>query len=243
MAGVFAGHMEKIKSKQMSLTDKQMDLTCRQMDLICGQVDFSGGIKNIIFDFGGVLVDLDKERCLQSFERLGVDARGFLGQYVQSGIFSRIETGKATEREFFDAVRDMSGRMSLSDGQISSAWNDFLVDVPRERLECLVRLKEKYRLLLLSNTNVIHWRFSEENFFSKDGHSASYYFEKLFLSFEMGLAKPDTEIFRRAVAESGVVPEETLFIDDSADNCSAARSAGVNTFHSVSGGDWMKLFP
>lgn len=100
------------------------------------------GIKNIIFDFGGVIVDLDKERCLQSFEKLGIDARGCLGQYVQGGIFSRIETGTASVSEFFDALRDMSGRKDLDDGRLAAAWNSFLVGIPRERLDCIGRLKE-----------------------------------------------------------------------------------------------------
>lgn len=100
------------------------------------------GIKNIIFDFGGVIVDLDKERCLQSFEKLGIDACGCLGQYVQGGIFSRIETGTATVSEFFDALRDMSGRKDLDDGRLAAAWNSFLVGIPRERLDCIGRLKE-----------------------------------------------------------------------------------------------------
>ena len=126
------------------------------------------GIKNIIFDFGGVIVDLDKERCLQSFEKLGIDARGFLGQYVQGGIFSRIETGTATVSEFFDALREMSGRKDLDDGRLAAAWNSFLVGIPRERLDCIGRLKEKYRLFLLSNTNEIHWHYSVEDFFIAD---------------------------------------------------------------------------
>lgn len=200
------------------------------------------GIKNIIFDFGGVIVDLDKERCLQSFEKLGIDARSCLGQYVQGGIFSRIETGTASVSEFFDALRDMSGRKDLDDGRLAAAWNSFLVGIPRERLDCIGRLKEKYRLFLLSNTNEIHWHYSVEDFFTCAGHTVDYYFNRIFLSYEMGLAKPDKAIFLRAVEESGVNPEETLFIDDSADNCAAARGAGLHAFHSESPGDWMKIF-
>lgn len=200
------------------------------------------GIKNIIFDFGGVIVDLDKERCLQSFEKLGIDARGCLGQYVQGGIFSRIETGTASVSEFFDALRDMSGRKDLDDGRLAAAWNSFLVGIPRERLDCIGRLKEKYRLFLLSNTNEIHWHYSVEDFFTCAGHTVDYYFNRIFLSYEMGLAKPDKAIFLRAVEESGVNPEETLFIDDSLDNCTAASSTGLRVYHSERGGDWLELF-
>lgn len=200
------------------------------------------GIKNIIFDFGGVIVDLDKERCLQSFELLGIDAHGFLGQYVQGGIFSRIETGQATVHEFFDSLRSMSGRGNLDDAQLSRAWNDFLVGIPVERLNCIENLKGRYRLMLLSNTNEIHWRYATENFFTCAGHTVDYYFEKMFLSYEMGLAKPDKRIFMRAVEEAGVNPAETLFIDDSADNCAAAEVTGLHAFRSVGQGDWLELF-
>lgn len=105
------------------------------------------GIKNIVFDFGGVLVDLDRERCIESFERLGVNVRDALGQYVQSGVFSGIETGEIDTEEFCDALRQISGRPDIRDRKITDAWNEFLVGIPSERLECLASLKDKYKAL------------------------------------------------------------------------------------------------
>lgn len=200
------------------------------------------GVKNIMFDFGGVIIDLDKERCLLSFGRLGVDVDGCLGQYVQGGIFSRMERGEAGADEFFRTLRGKSGRAALSDGQIAAAWNDFLAGIPAERLECLARLKRKYRLFLLSNTNELHWRYAEANCFTRCGHTAGYYFEKAFLSYEMGLAKPDKRIFLRAIEDADVNPGETLFIDDSRDNCAAAHDAGLRVYHSQKPGDWLRVF-
>ncbi len=200
------------------------------------------GIKNIVFDFGGVLVDLDRERCIESFERLGVNVRDALGQYVQSGVFSGIETGEIDTEEFCDALRQISGRPDIRDRKITDAWNEFLVGIPSERLECLAALKDKYNLFLLSNTNRIHWSLATNDLFLYRGRTVDYYFEKIFLSYKIGITKPDSKIFKIAIKESGVNPAETLYIDDSEDNCKAAAKEGFKTFLSKGEGDWMEIF-
>ena len=200
------------------------------------------GIKNIVFDFGGVLVDLDCERCIESFERLGVNVRDALGQYVQSGVFSGIETGEIDTEEFCDALRQISGRPDIRDRKITDAWNEFLVGIPSERLECLASLKDKYKLFLLSNTNRIHWALATNDLFLYRGRTVDYYFEKVFLSYKIGITKPDSKIFKIAIKESGVNPAETLYIDDSEDNCKAAAKEGFKTFLSKGEGDWMEIF-
>ncbi len=200
------------------------------------------GIKNLIFDFGGVLVDLDRERCIESFERLGVNVRDALGQYVQSGVFSGIETGEIDTEEFCDALRQISGRPDIRDRKIVDAWNEFLVGIPSERLECLANLKDKYKLFLLSNTNRIHWTLATNDLFLYRGRTVDFYFEKIFLSYKMGVVKPDSKIFKIAIKESGVNPAETLYIDDSEDNCKAAAKEGFKTFLSKGEGDWMEIF-
>ena len=200
------------------------------------------GIKNIIFDFGGVIVDLDRERCIEAFERLGVNVRDALGQYVQSGVFSGIETGEIGTEEFCDALRGISGRTDVHDRKIIDAWNEFLVGIPSERLECLASIRDKFHLFMLSNTNRIHWTLSTNDFFLYRGRTVDFYFEKIFLSYKLGMAKPDSRIFKLAIKESGVKPEETLYIDDSKDNCEAAAKEGLKTFLSKGGGDWMELF-
>ena len=200
------------------------------------------GIKNIIFDFGGVIVDLDRERCIEAFERLGVNVRDALGQYVQSGVFSGIETGEIDTEEFCDALREISGRPDIRDRKIIDAWNEFLVGIPSERLECLAKLKDSYRLFMLSNTNRIHWTLATNDLFLYRGRTVDFYFERIFLSYKLGLAKPDSKIFRITVKESGINPQETLYIDDSGDNCNAAAKEGLRTFRSQAPGDWMEMF-
>lgn len=199
-------------------------------------------IKNIIFDFGGVLVDLDRERCIEAFERLDVNVRDALGQYVQSGVFSGIESGEIDNEEFCDALRQISGRPEIKDRKILDAWNEFLVGIPSERLECLASIKDKYHLYLLSNTNRIHWALATNDLFLYKGRTVDFYFEKLFLSYKLGVTKPDSKIFKIAIKESGVKPKETLYIDDSEANCEAAAKLGLQVFHSKSEGDWMALF-
>lgn len=200
------------------------------------------GIKNIVFDFGGVLVDLDRERCISAFENLGVSVRDALGQYVQSGVFSDLELGEIDAEEFCDALRQIAGRPDIPDRKIIDAWNEFLVGIPRERLECLAGLKKNYRLFLLSNTNRIHWTLATNDLFLYRGRTVDYYFDQVFLSYKMGLAKPDRRIFGQALKEAKIKPEETLYIDDSAENCEAAAKEGMRTFNSTKAGDWMEIF-
>lgn len=200
------------------------------------------GIKNIVFDFGGVLVDLDRERCITAFENLGVNVHDALGQYVQSGVFSDLELGEIDSEEFCDALRQISGRPDIPDRKIIDAWNEFLVGIPRERLECLAELKKKYKLFLLSNTNRIHWALATNDLFLYRGRTVDYYFDQVFLSYKMGLAKPDSRIFKQAIKEAKIKPTETLYIDDSEQNCEAAAKEGLHTFHSVKGSDWMEIF-
>lgn len=200
------------------------------------------GVECLLFDFGGVLVDLDGERVARAFARLGLDVRPYLGQYVQSGVLAGFETGQTSLPQFFDEVRRLGNRPDLNDRQIWQAWDSFLVGIPAARLDLLLRLKEHYRLLLLSNTNYIHWFRAQNDLFLYRGHTVSDFFEHTFLSFEMGLAKPDEAIFRAVVAQSGLCPERTLFVDDSAENCAAARRLGLKAFCPHTPNEWMNLF-
>lgn len=200
------------------------------------------GIRNIVFDFGGVLVDLDRERCISAFENLGVNVRDALGKYTQSGVFSSLEKGDITDEDFCDALRQIAGRPDVSDRKISDAWDEFLTGIPTERLECLASLRDKYHLFLLSNTNRIHWTLATNDLFLYHGLTVDYYFEKMYLSYKMGMLKPSPEIYKAALADAHIAAEKTLFIDDSEANCKAAATEGMRVFHSQESGDWMKLF-
>ena len=116
---------------------------------------------HLLFDFGGVLVDLDRQRVERSFDEIGFDIRPYLGTYKQAGIFSQLEQGSITEHEFCDGIRSLcqqGGGMTdrLSDEAIIAAWESYLTTVPTERLEMLLKIKQNYSINVLSNTNTIH---------------------------------------------------------------------------------------
>ena len=116
------------------------------------------GIKNLIFDFGGVLINLDRQRCIENFRKLGLEkVDELLGMYSQQGIFMQHEKGLISSAQFRDSIRGQITQ-EVTDEQIDAAWNSFLVDIPRFKLDMLLKLREKYVVYLLSNTNEIHWK-------------------------------------------------------------------------------------
>lgn len=197
-------------------------------------------MKNIIFDFGRVLVGLDKQRCVDAFRAIDAgDVAVYVDECRQEDLFHDLETGKTGVAEFCDEVRRKSPRCRATDDEICRAWNLLLTDIPTARLQRLLQLRESYRLFVLSNTNPIHWQKAVSDFFPYRGHGVDDYFERVFLSYRMHLVKPAPEIYVRLIAETGIRPEETLFIDDSEANCSAAAGLGLNVFHAPTGGEWL----
>ena len=186
-------------------------------------------IKNLLFDLGGVIMDLDRDRCVRAFERLGMkDADDFLGVYGQKGAFLALESGKIDADEFHRQVRPMIDRPEVSDEEIDNAFNEFLVGIPVTRLEALRALRKDYKIYLLSNTNpiMINSRIAEE--FRKEGFEMADYFDGIFTSYEAGCCKPGKEIFDYTEREGHIKPDETLFFDDSQANVDTARSYGFN---------------
>ena len=186
-------------------------------------------IKNLLFDLGGVIMDLDRDHCVRAFERLGMkDADDFLGVYGQKGAFLALESGKIDADEFHRQVRPMIDRPEVSDEEIDNAFNEFLVGIPVARLEALRALRKDYKIYLLSNTNpiMINSRIAEE--FRKEGFEMADYFDGIFTSYEAGCCKPGKEIFDYNEREGHIKPDETLFFDDSQANVDAARSYGFN---------------
>ncbi|MDR0976434.1 MAG: riboflavin biosynthesis protein RibF [Prevotellaceae bacterium] len=200
-------------------------------------------IKNLIIDFGGVLIDLDRKRCIEKFRQIGFDhVEQMLDVCHQQGFFLEHEKGLISDAEFRDRIRDMATR-PVTDEQIDEAWNSFLLTIPAYKLRLLLRLKKHYNVILLSNTNGIHWDYSRQHVFNYRGHTVEDFFHHLFVSYEMHLAKPDPAIFRRVIDETGIRPEETLFLDDSPANCRAAESLGIRTYTPSAHEDWSHLFP
>ena len=200
------------------------------------------GIKNLIVDFGGVLIDLDRQRCLENFRELGLpDVEHTLDLYHQQDFFQQYEKGLISSADFRNVIREKIGK-DVDDARIDAAWNSFLVSIPTYKLDLLLALRKDYVVYLLSNTNEIHWKGSCEHAFPYKTFRVEDYFEHIFLSYEMKMAKPDEEIFRKVLDDAGLDPKETFFIDDSEANCMTARSLGISTYVPKAGEDWSHLF-
>lgn len=183
-------------------------------------------IKNILFDLGGVIMDIRRDNCVEAFKKLGMaDPGQFLGDYAQKGPFQGVEDGSVSASQFRDEIRKLIPAR-LSDEEIDDAFSQFLIGIPTHRLGELERLHESYRLLMLSNTNPIMWNGMIRSEFEKDGHRREDYFDGMVTSFEAHCAKPSPEIFRVLESRYGIVPEETLFFDDSETNVKAAEKLG-----------------
>lgn len=197
---------------------------------------------NLLFDFGGVLVDLDQSRCISAFEALGFDIRPCLGTYVQAGILSGLERGEISVAEFCNQLRTLSNRTDLTDESIVQAWEQYLTGVPEDRLEMLLKIKQHYPTYVLSNTNEIHWDMARNGYFRYKGLQVSDFFRKVFLSYELGVEKPSPAIYEAVVKGIGCAPEEILFFDDSEVNCEAARRCGLQARLAPANGVWLDFF-
>lgn len=199
-------------------------------------------IKNVVFDLGGVLINLDFDNCLNAFRKAGFqDIEKQACQFRGKGFFSQCELGEISPEEFRKAIRKEVSE-ALSDHEIDDMWNLMLLDIPREKLDLLLKLREHYMVYLLSNTNRIHWDYACEQMFCYRGFRVNDFFEDIFLSFEMHKAKPEKDIYEQMMKEANILPEETFFIDDSAINCQAAISLGIQSYHYHIGEDLSSLF-
>lgn len=195
-------------------------------------------IKNIIFDWGGVLIHLDKGRCTEAFARLGVKVSDELtNPYGQRADLMDFEKGLMTIDEFHDTVRRVYAP-HLTNEQIDEAWSALLLDIPEYKLDKLLELKERYRLFLLSNTNAVHWEEGRKRFDYR-GYKAEDYFDKIFLSHEIHELKPTPEAFLKVAQLAGIKPEETLFIDDLEVSCKAAEALGFHTYCPIANTNWL----
>lgn len=200
-------------------------------------------IKNIVFDLGGVILTLDRSVAVKRFEQVGLDnAEDLLDAYHQKGVFLQLETGELSREEFYEAVRKEAGKY-ISNEDIDYGWMGFIADTPEYKLKMLEDLKVKgYKLYLLSNTNpvIMSWALSPD--FSSSGKSLDQYFDKLYLSFQMGVVKPNAKIFEDMIADSGMIPEETLFVDDGEANIIAGQKLGFKTHKPINGEDFRHIF-
>ncbi len=188
-------------------------------------------IKNILFDLGGVILDIDVHATLKHYYDLGFPPE--LLQYpndMTSDIFFRYETGKIDTVEFRNQLRRITG-LDLSDDKLDEAWNAMILRIPIERIDLLERLKERYKLYMLSNTSSLHAAVFEQMYLEKAGKPMKDLFDKIYYSFEIGWHKPDHEAWKHVINDSGIVPRETLFLDDNIHNIKASQELGFQAIH------------
>ncbi|WP_455497805.1 HAD family hydrolase [Coprobacter sp.] len=200
------------------------------------------GIKTIIFDLGGVLMDLNKQRCINAFKHLGfTDIQEYLGEYEQKGMFMDLEDGTISAPEFRDKIRNHIGK-PVTDQQIDDAFNLFLVGIPDYKLTMLLELRKKYQVFMLSNTNPVMFEGRIPELFKMQGGSISDYFDKFYLSYQLGATKPKPIVFEKIIADAKILPEETLFLDDSRRNIEAARTLGFKIYLTAPQEDFTSIF-
>jgi len=188
------------------------------------------GIKHIIFDLGGVILNIDYKLTEKAFIDAGIaNFPELYSQLRQSDLFDNFEVGEMTSKEFICELQKASST-DITDEIILKAWNAMLLDFPLRRLQILQQLRLYYDLFLLSNTNEVHEEaFNEILMHSHGIPNIGVFFDKVYLSHRIGLRKPMKEIFQRVLDDNGLKPEHTLFIDDSPQHIATAKELGIQT--------------
>lgn len=187
---------------------------------------------NIIFDFGGVILNLDYQKTITAFMELGLDDfEKSYSQLNQTDLFDRFERGEISPASFRSDLRT-AFQEEVSDEKLDKAWNAMLLDLPYKRLEILKQLHAEKRISMLSNTNEIHVEAFESDM--KDSHGLNdltTFFDHVYYSCRTGMRKPEARIFEMVLKEQNYKPSETLFIDDSPQHIEGAKKVGLNTYH------------
>lgn len=188
-------------------------------------------IKNIIFDWGNVLIDVSMERFGKICNKYGIKfADSEVNSTHKASFFLEYEKGNIPDCEFRDEIRSRTTQI-LSDKEIDFIWNSMLGEIPIEKLQLLHTLKNRYKLYLLSNTNPIHWNTFSKKCFKYKGLKADDFFDGIYLSYKLHTAKPEAFIFQKLIEETSINVKESLFIDDSFTNCLTAQQLGMKTLN------------
>lgn len=188
-------------------------------------------IKNILFDFGGVFYDLDFSKTSDAFKALGFsDFDNQFTQYQADTLFQQLETGTISPEVFFGKIQSLLPA-PVTHEQIRDAWNALLLGYRSTSLAYLAELKKEYQLFLLSNTNQIHYDYFTAQLLEQTPYpSLESFFTKAYYSQQVGLRKPDIEVFEHILKDAGIKAEETLFIDDSYTNFPNAEKLGMKIY-------------
>ena len=192
----------------------------------------SAKIKNIIFDLGGVILDIDENIVYKELEKLGISVSELAHSKEFIELISKFDTGIYTAPTFRKKAKALLGLEKMTDQKFDSIWNAMLLDIPRERIEAIEQVKKHYKIFLMSNTNEIHYDLYVRDLQLRFGYKEfDALFDKSYFSFDIHLEKPDPRFFEMILDHEGLVPEETLFIDDTETNIKVAKKLGIRTYH------------
>lgn len=199
--------------------------------------------ENLVFDLGGVVFTIDRDRCVDNLEKLGLAEAGrLLDLYCQAGDFLALEQGAISAGEFFDILRAQCNRKDVTDKELTEALCSFITGLPVERLAALRKLRaEGKKVYALSNTNPIMFHTVLDRLFRQEGLSALDYFDGMVLSFQEHVCKPHQQIFQILLRRYNLDGSKTLFLDDSETNCTAAREAGIDALLVPENADFIEL--
>lgn len=188
-------------------------------------------VEAVIFDLGGVIINLNYQLTQKAFEDLGIgNFSEIYTQFAQQDLFDKFETGKISSQHFINELLRAYPK-PISPNKIVSAWNAMILNVPKEKIDFLNQLKAERRIFLLSNTNEIHMEKVRREWSKVTNNTMEHSFEKIYLSHEIGMRKPHAEIFEFVCAENNLNPSKTLFIDDTLQHIQGAKSIGLQTLH------------
>lgn len=198
--------------------------------------------KNIIFDFGGVILNIDYLLTEKAFINLGItNFSNLYNQHKSTDLFEKLETGKLSQTDFYTNFRSITNS-NLTDVQIENAWNAMLLDLPTERINWLLEIKHKYNIYLYSNTNQIHYnKFITTANSASPNHNFNSIFIKAYYSHICNFRKPYKESYLKILEEQKLKANETLFIDDTLVNITGAKEAGLHTIHLQSSSTILQL--
>ncbi|MDP3443204.1 MAG: HAD family phosphatase [Ignavibacteria bacterium] len=191
-------------------------------------------IQNIIFDFGGVILDIEPQQTINELIKLGVkDVSVFNSPDFQNEVMNKFERGILTPEAFRNKVRQFIDK-KICDQDIDDAWNALLLDIPKERIKVIEQVKEHYSIYLLSNSNEIHYELYVRDLQLRfDYREFDQLFDKAYFSFDLHLSKPNPEIFEFVMYQHTMKPSVTLFIDVTLEHIEAAQKLGIRTLHLV----------
>ena len=198
-------------------------------------------IDTLIFDFGGVIINLDYSKPVNEFKKLGIlDSKKLYSKKEQTKLFDSLECGQISDENFLNEIRKKSNTNDLE--LIKKAWNSILLNIPKGRVHLLKKLSSKYKIFLLSNTNSIHLKEIISSYGEKKWKNFISIFNEVYFSNQIGMRKPNEDVFFYIIKKNKLDVSKTLFIDDSPQHIKTAKKIGFETYHLTNSEDIISLF-